>query len=607
MLIFFFTNSMENVTDPSNKKPYSTLPFPAEWIREHPSKVEDVLAKLSVEDQIRCAMQLRGPQMQDFINLSPNSQAVIRGLPPEELYQMIKEIGTGESLPVLAMMSQNQLQYSFDLEWWQRDRFIPECALEWIELLDQCEDSSILEWLQNEDFDQKVVLFQSLIKVYKDDEMTNSYEGVEGMPHLNIDGIYDIYFKTEEHGALKRLFTLLRYEDEVLYRSFLEAVIWYPVTQTVEKAFRWRLSRTAARGIPDFEEAMGVYSHLSPEALNLPTPELEDFAYPGEFNIAPTYPLSLTGSVPFLKEIILRLDNPYRINTICWELVYLANKIMVADQMESSNLEMRKKSLKKVLGYINIGLELGASGDLEKGCKLLGRSRIQPLFQIGYQQLMSLRWKVENFLKENGSFLEWMFTEFHKDQLAALLGRFPRVAEVDSDKESLGWRHFASVEDVRKAESFLERWMFYLRFARKGLGLNDPLIKQYLEMSDVPEKNEDVDLFAWTIMAFAHYILFKEVSCEPLSEPAAKSFLEIVFLPGVFKEEMRQCDNALVESFHQELLKLPLAWVEVDRGFLEVLLDGCVLHLQEEFGHFDPKGEIDWRFTRGLFIARGNT
>ena len=63
----------------------------------------------------------------------------------------------------------------------------------------------------------------------------------------------------------------------------------------------------------------------------------------------------------------------------------------------------------------------------------------------------------------------------------------------------------------------------------------------------------------------------------------------------------------LLESFHEELLKLPLAWVGMDRSFLTELLNGCVLHLQEEFGHFDPKGEIDWRFTRGLFIAKGST
>ena len=593
----------KNITDVLNNFSGGVTPFPVEWISEYPDKVEDALAKLSIEDQIRYAMQLRGSQMQDFINLSPCSQAVIRGLPPEELYQMIKETGIGESLPVLAMMSQNQLQYSFDLEWWQRDLFVPECALEWLEFLDACEDSSILQWLQNEDFDQKVVLFQSLIKVYKDDEMTNSYEGVEGMAHLSLDGVYDIFFKTEEYEALKRLLTLLRSADPALYTSILEGVIWYPVTQTIEKAYRWRLIRTAERGIPDFEEAMGVYSYPSPGALKIPIPELEDFANQGEFNIAPTYPLLLTGSVPFFKDVILRLGNSSRLKTISWELVYLANKIMVADQVKPSDLEMRKESLQKVLGYINIGLELGASGDLEKGAKLLSNTHVMPLFQAGYQQLMSLKWKTESFLKENGSFLEWMFTEFHKDLLAALLDRFPRVAEV-SEKKSLGWRHFTSIQDVRNAESFLDQWIFYLRFARKGLDLNERIIKQYLGMCDVPGKHEMVDLTIWTTMAFAHYILFKKISCAPLSEPAAKSFLGIVFLPGIFKEEVRQCDNTLVESFKQKLLKLPLAWTDTDQKFLASLLNKCVLHLQQEFGRLDLKGEIDWRFTHGLCIVR---
>ena len=595
--------STKNITDVLNNFSGGVTPFPVEWISEYPDKVEDALAKLSIEDQIRYAMQLRGSRMQDFINLSPCSQAVIRGLPPEELYQMIKETGIGESLPVLAMMSQNQLQYSFDLEWWQRDRFVPECALEWLEFIDACEDSSIVQWLQNEDFDQKVVLFQSLIKVYKDDEMTNSYEGVEGMAHLSLDGVYDIYFKTEEHGAIQRLLTLLRSEDPALYTSILEGVIWYPVTQTIEKAYRWRLIRTAERGIPDFEEAMGVYSYPSPDALKIPIPELEDFANQGEFNIAPTYPLLLTGSVPFLKDVILRLGNSSRLNTISWEFIYLANKIMVADQVKPSDLEMRKESLQKVLGYINIGLELGASGDLEKGAKLLNHTHVMPLFQAGYQQLMSLKWKTESFLRENGSFLEWMFTEFHKDLLAALLDRFPRVAEV-SDEKSLGWRHFTSIQDVRNAESFLDQWMFYHRFARKGLGLNESIIKQYLGMCDVPGKHEMVDLTIWTTMAFAHYILFKKISCAPLSEPAAKSFLGIVFLPGIFKEEVRLCDNTLVESFKQELLKLPLAWTDTDQKFLASLLNKCVFHLQQEFGRLDLKGEVDWEFTHGLCIVR---
>jgi hypothetical protein len=594
------------MTNVLNKFSGASKPFPVEWISKYPNKVEDALAKLSIEDQIRYATELRGSTMQSFINLSPNSQEIIRGLPPEELYQMVKETGIGESLPILAMMSQGQLQYSFDLEWWHRDCFIPECALEWIEFLDACENFTILEWLQNEDFDQKVVLFQSLIKVFKDDEMTDSYEGVENLPHISLDGVYKIYFKTEKNEALKRLLTLLRSEDQTLYGSILEAVIWYPVTQTIERAYQSRLIRTAERGIPAFKEAMGIYSRPSPDALKLPIPELKDFAYQGKFNIAPTYPLLFTSSVPFLKDVILRLGNSSRLNTISWELVYLANKTMVADQVKPSDLKMRQESLQKVLGYINIGLELGACGDLEKGANLLRSTHVLSLFQTGYQQLMNIKWKTENFLKENGIFLEWMLTEFHKDLLAALLDRFPRVAEVEVEK-SFSWRHFMSIQDVRNAESFLDQWMFHIRFATRGLGLSEDTAKQYIDICDVPEKQEAMDLNIWTTNAFAHYILFKKISCAPLSESAAKSFLEIVFLPGVFKDEVRHYDDTLVESFKQELLKLPLAWTEKDQDFLSILLNSCVLNLQQEFGRLNLKSGIDWRFARGLCIVKENS
>ena len=53
---------MTDITNSSHKLTNTTLPFPASWIRDHPSKVEEVIAKLSIEDQIRCAMQLHGSQ-----------------------------------------------------------------------------------------------------------------------------------------------------------------------------------------------------------------------------------------------------------------------------------------------------------------------------------------------------------------------------------------------------------------------------------------------------------------------------------------------------------------------------------------------------------------
>ena len=57
----------KNITDVLNNFSDAATPFPVEWISEYPDKVEDALAKLSIEDQVRYAMQLRGSRMQDFI------------------------------------------------------------------------------------------------------------------------------------------------------------------------------------------------------------------------------------------------------------------------------------------------------------------------------------------------------------------------------------------------------------------------------------------------------------------------------------------------------------------------------------------------------------
>ena len=243
---------MTDKIDKENLYVGGDLPFPAEWIKTRPRKVEDVLSGLSVEEQVRCILG-RDPHMQQqLLMLSEKAVEVTQSFPVEEVYNLINEVGKEDSLLIISMVSADQLQYIFDVEWWQRDKFQPKQALDWIVLLDECQDPEILEWFLGEDFDQKVVLFQALFKVFKKDEMTDLYEGVEGLEHFALDGVYDIYFKVDNSKEIRKLLLLLYEKDQNLLYNLLEAVIWYPVTPSVEKAYQWRMNRIAKRGIPDF-------------------------------------------------------------------------------------------------------------------------------------------------------------------------------------------------------------------------------------------------------------------------------------------------------------------------------------------------------------------
>ncbi len=578
------------------------LPFPKDWIETQPWKLEEILAGMPVEEQARCVMALDGREKQDFIQLSPRAVEVVRALPAEEVYQTVKDIGESDALPILALVSQEQLQYMLDLEWWQGDKFQPQKAVQWLTHLEGCGEPQALKWFQSEEPDKKVTLLQALIRVYKRDELTDSYENTEQLVHFSPDGVYDIYFLIEEPDVLRNLLLLLHAEDPDLFYSLMEAVIWYPRTPTLENAYRWRLTRTAEKGIPEFTEALKVYHQLDPQTLRESAPLKKELPEEMESGLPPQYVLAEVESTSFLGRCLPRLAGSRTLRQMGWELANLANKVLVADRADPANREQRRRAVRKVVGYIDIGLESGASSDPAKGKALLEKTWLQFLFQAGHHTVMHLKWNAEAFIKEHGKHLEFILTPGDKDQLAALVVRFPQVGEFAGAGEPLIFRDFQSLDDIRRQEAFLARWKFYVRFSKLFLDLSETAMQAYLDRCAVPENHDDSDMITWVTTALARYVLFQEVGCEPLSEPAARSFLETIFVLPIKAGEERVVDEDLIESFHRRILQSAMAWTESDREFLKGLLAECAQNLAEQFGGLNFKGPIEWKHTHGLCI-----
>lgn len=590
---------MPQINKPVENFPFNQLPFPVEWISQNPREVEKLLSAMTVEEQALAVMQCPEEQKQNLLLLSGQAREVVQVIPPEEIYQMIKVIGEEDALTVLSLINEDQLQYIFDLEWWVGDRFQPKRALDWVDLLDKCDEPKTLEWFMTEEFEQKVMLMQALIKVYKQDEMTDSYEGTEGLPHYSPDGVYDIYFTTQNYEPVKKLLTLLVAAHPSVFNSLMEAVIWYPLTPTVEKAYQWRNSRTSERGIPDMEEALGIYSQIDPESLSLAVPDPLNFQDAEIYQLPPQYLLAQADSASFLGQSVSLLQDQSRLDAIHWELTCLANKVMVADQEDPANLDNRKKIIGKVLSYINIGLEIASQGNSDNGRKLLKRTWMQFLFQAGYHRLMNLKWEAEALLKEQGAFLNLLFTAAEKEQMAALVYRFPQI---NDPRAPLQARDFGTLNDIKSMENLLLRFKFKVRFSKHCLDLTTKFMNEYLDESDIPENKSEMDFIAWTTTALARFSLFKEISCRPLLEVAAKSFLELIFLPKVFNEDSKVCNEDIIESFHNQLLLVPMAWTDADKKFLKQEIGLCVQNLETQFGRIDPKSEVEWKFTHGLCI-----
>ena len=83
----------------------------------------------------------------------------------------------------------------------------------------------------------------------------------------------------------------------------------------------------------------------------------------------------------------------------------------------------------------------------------------------------------------------------------------------------------------------------------------------------------------------------------------AKSFLKVVFIASIFKDEEKIVDEDKLSSFEQALLDTPMAWTRSDQGLLRELLVQCVAALEEQFGRLDFSRTIEWQFTHGLIIT----
>lgn len=589
--------------------PLEKFPFPLEWIKSNPQKVEEVLSRMPIPEQVRCVQSLRGKDQMDLLILSNQAVPVARLLPEEDIYFMVKEVGEEDALPVLAIISEKQLQYLFDMEWWRGDKFLPQKAMDWLLLMEKANDRQLLHWLLTEDFDQKVMVLQSLIKVFKQDEMTDQYDGVEELEHFTLDGVYDIFLKVADAAPLlKNLFKLLYVKDQKVFYALLEAVIWYPVTPTVETAYRWWRSRVEEKGILSYDEAIEVYSLLDVESLKLEAPSHEVFVDPdAPYAVAPVHPLTDTDSSTFFGQCLAMMKTHERVNAICGELMYLANKVMVADQQEFGNVDSHHETMRKVLGYINIGLELGAGGDIAKGELLLSQTWMQSLFQVGYAGIMRLKWEGEKLIKENGLLLEYLLSPGYMDHLAGSMTRFPKIGvmmteETEEAETNVQWRNLESLHDIQVLENFLILARFYVRIARQSLDLSLEKIQQLLAETRSPANKEDLDIVALTLTALARFTLFKEVECQPLLPEGARSFLQAIFHVGIYQDESKVVNDDILQAFRERLLETSLAWTPEDKERLDHLLQTCVHTLQTQFGRLDPSQKIEWQFTRGLLL-----
>jgi hypothetical protein len=344
---------------------------------------------------------------------SENPGELVRRLPAEDLFWVVKRIGEEESLALLEVASEEQWQYLVDLDVWRKDILSPEKALDWLRLLAEADPERLSAWLLNEDQTfPALLLFRMAEVVIKDDDDADNLPG----DWFTMDGRFFVKaFHEEDQETIERLLTTLGKKDHELYQELLFNLASINPAEAEEDLYRLRNNRIAEHGFLPFEEAIAVYAPLDAGAIAAEKPPL----LPGrlfdedERGMIPALPLKQMGKDAIFSRTVSLIADPTLRDRVSLEFAALVNQLIVAANLpEISDPDILAYSGRQAAGYLNVVLERLCGQDINHAENLLRAHTLLTLFRTGYGYAVSLKRKTRQWRKASWFFGQSLKNEF---------------------------------------------------------------------------------------------------------------------------------------------------------------------------------------------------
>lgn len=348
-------------------------------------------------------MRLPGRKRMDAILEREDAEAVVASLAPEDFYFTVQEVGPDDSFPILALGTVEQLDFLFDLSWWNRENVHPARALDWLDRLARANENKLIAWIYEVDFTLLVLLFKRWITASMAPEDIDPLEAVETLPKNTLDDIFYWECRYPQYEDLvKQILSLLFEVNHTFYQELMDHVIWALDADMEEEAYRLHGGRLEDHAIPDFYDALSVYAAMKPEEL----PKVSKVSEEPEESGRPAFALVAVPDDDLLHRALKRSADAALLDCVARELAALANKIVVADQVPPENPESLRSAAEKATATVNLGLDILADGNETLAGTLLREGYIEHVFRVGHGALMHLKSRIERLLAK-GWLVDW--------------------------------------------------------------------------------------------------------------------------------------------------------------------------------------------------------
>ena len=393
-------------------------------------------------------------------------------------FTTVREVGVGDSLELLELMSPEQVQGFLDLDAWRRDRIDPAAAANWLEAFQAADADRAVRQVLGLDVELLTLLLKANTQVY-DLSLEEDAPGDPPITTITPDHRFLVVFDP----AQEKLATILKRTLEKMYGvdmprvlRLMEAIRWELPSSLEEECYRWRNARMADLGFLPPEDALEVFAFVDPDkAPTLPPVEVPTSGAP-----------DLSTSVVLRDELVgegalkvaLERSSAEVQKRVRHELVLVANRVHVALGRDPGDPAALRDSLKQVAATIGVGLSYLAKGDASQlTVQLTSRASLR-LFQIGHSVGVRLSRELRARMKTPGAGLAGeqvlRLDAPLREVVAGVLKARPLFFAGLTDPARVDFVPFRSLEDIAHAAAAITEAAFRAALVgEKGLGADD--------------------------------------------------------------------------------------------------------------------------------------
>ena len=453
----------------------------------------------------------RGRQKYQMILNAANSAALVRSLPAQEVFLLVKELGALDAVELIGLASPEQVTLCVDMDCWDGDQLDAENALVWLHLLLIQDEEEFLRLIDDFDFELLVMMVKKQLTITGGlESLTDDDEDLLAN-RKRFDQVYECDYRNSDVAKLMDAFQdVLFRERQELYLRLMEAVRHEFDLALQEDVYQLRNGRLGDLGFVERFEARSLYDVIDPQRFDPQQHVKPQGIYTSQSTggVAPGFLVTTVQPRDLLADVMAGGLN----EDLAHELTFLLNRAMSADGVNYGEPNDVRETIEDVYHYLNLALGFLAGSDAGKATELFHSVYLQHLFQLGYSLTAALRQRARTISQSVlGPYLDGPDAAV----ITALCQDKPRFFNGLMDETRADQRPFATMAEVTLVDEELQCIdMLQAVFGEQGLlPLGAP---EDIDLDGcVPDQGSELTLSEIFLTALAQRIMGRDFAFRP--------------------------------------------------------------------------------------------